>query len=140
MGLFFRLGIMGDAGSATIRTRKFMTNRLLARKQFVVDVIHPGLPNVSKSDLREKIAKMYGAKTECTVVFGFRTGYGGGSSTGFGLIYDTPENLKKFEPAYRQRRLGIGEKGTTSRKQRKERKNRQKKLRGTKKAKGAGKK
>ena len=31
-----------------IRTRKFMTNRLLQRKQFVIDVLHPGRPNVPK--------------------------------------------------------------------------------------------
>ncbi|KAL0437469.1 UNVERIFIED_CONTAM: 40S ribosomal protein S24-1, partial [Sesamum radiatum] len=34
--------------AVTIRTRKFMTNRLLSRKQFVIDVLHPGRPNVSK--------------------------------------------------------------------------------------------
>ena len=34
--------------AVTLRTRKFMTNRLLARKQFVLEVIHPGRANVSK--------------------------------------------------------------------------------------------
>merc|ERR1712118_584060 len=60
-----------------IRTRKFITNRLMQRKQFVIDVLHPGRPNVPKS---EKIAK---------IVFGFRTQFGGGKTTGFGLIYDS---------------------------------------------------
>jgi hypothetical protein len=46
-------------GTATIRTRKFMTNRLLCRKQMVVDVLHPGQPSVKKTDIREKLAKMY---------------------------------------------------------------------------------
>lgn len=36
-----------------------MTNRLLARKQMVVDVLHPGQPSVKKTEIREKIAKMY---------------------------------------------------------------------------------
>lgn len=36
-----------------------MTNRLLARKQMVVDVLHPGQPSVKKTDIREKLAKMY---------------------------------------------------------------------------------
>ena len=31
-----------------IRTRKFITNRLMQRKQFVIDVLHPGRPNVPK--------------------------------------------------------------------------------------------
>ena len=36
-------------GSVTIRTRKFMTNRLLSRRQMVVDVLHPGKPSVNKT-------------------------------------------------------------------------------------------
>jgi small subunit ribosomal protein S24e len=34
-------------------------------------------------------------------VFKFRTHFGGGTSSGFGLIYDTVESAKKFEPKYR---------------------------------------
>jgi small subunit ribosomal protein S24e len=32
---------MQSEGAITIRTRKYMSNRLLARKQMVVDVLHP---------------------------------------------------------------------------------------------------
>ncbi|KAF8937784.1 hypothetical protein BGZ47_008862 [Haplosporangium gracile] len=42
-----------------MKTRKFLTNRLLARKQMVVDIIHPARANISKDELREKLAKMY---------------------------------------------------------------------------------
>lgn len=35
------------------------------------------------------------------IVFNFRNHFGGGKSTGFGLIYDSVENAKKFEPKYR---------------------------------------
>lgn len=34
------------------------------------------------------------------IVFGFRTAFGGGKSTGFALIYDSKDSLK-FEPRYR---------------------------------------
>lgn len=45
---------------------------------------------------------MYDVKDPNTVfVFKFRTHFGGGKSTGFGLIYDTVENAKKYEPKYR---------------------------------------
>jgi len=45
---------------------------------------------------------MYDVKDPNTVfVFKFRTHFGGGKSTGFGLIYDTMENAKKYEPKYR---------------------------------------
>ena len=36
----------------TVRTRKFMTNRLLNRKQMVVDVLHPGRATVPKTEIR----------------------------------------------------------------------------------------
>ena len=39
-------------------------------------------------------------------MFGFRTQFGGGKSTGFALIYDSVDALKKFEPHYRLVRIG----------------------------------
>ncbi|KAG6438312.1 hypothetical protein SASPL_103249 [Salvia splendens] len=119
--------------AVTIRTRKFMTNRLLSRKQFIIDVLHPGRAN---AELKEKLARMYEVKdTNAIFVFKFRTHFGGGKSTGFGLIYDSVENAKKFEPKYRLIRNGLDTKIEKSRKQMKERKNRAKKIRGVKKTK-----
>ncbi|KNE58162.1 40S ribosomal protein S24 [Allomyces macrogynus ATCC 38327] len=129
-----------DTSSATIRTRKFLTNRLLQRKQMVVDVLHANLANLAKETIREKLAKMYKVNKEVVVVFGFRTAFGGGKSTGFALIYDSVDSLKKFEPKHRLVRLGLAEESKSGRKQRKERKNRAKKVRGTKKAAIMGKK
>lgn len=43
-------------------------------------------------------------------VFGLRTQFGGGKTTGFALIYDSSEALKKFEPRYRLVRIGAAEK------------------------------
>lgn len=57
---------------------------------------------VLKAELKEKLARMYDVKNESSIfVFKFRTHFGGGKSTGFGLIYDTVENAKKYEPKYR---------------------------------------
>jgi len=129
---------MADAAPITLRTRKFITNRLLARRQFVVDVLHPGRPNVSKADLSEKLAAVYKADKNRVVTFGLRTHFGGGRSTGFALIYDDEATQKKFEPKHRLVRAGLMKKvEKPSRKLRKERKNRAKKLRGTKKVKAA---
>ncbi|XP_066378309.1 small ribosomal subunit protein eS24z-like isoform X1 [Miscanthus floridulus] len=146
--------------AVTLRTRKFMTNRLLSRKQFVLEVIHPGRANVSKvgdlvlssflgdvrrdldgmsfvqAELKERLSKLYEVKdSNCIFVFKFRTHFGGGKSTGFGLIYDNLEAAKKFEPKYRLIRNGLATKVEKSRKQMKERKNRAKKIRGVKKTK-----
>ncbi|KIP11962.1 hypothetical protein PHLGIDRAFT_82506 [Phlebiopsis gigantea 11061_1 CR5-6] len=122
----------------TIRTRKFITNRLLARRQFVVDILHPSRANVSKAELSEKIAAIYKSQKDRVVTFGLKTHFGGGRTTGFALIYDDEASQRKFEPKYRLIRSGLMEAPPkTNRKLRKERKNRAKKLRGTKKTKAA---
>merc|ERR1712212_122838 len=144
MGLFTYDISRNQAGimSVTIRTRKYMTNRLLQRRQMVVDVIHPGKATVSKVAIREKLAEMYKTTPDVIIAFGFKTQFGGGKTSGFALVYDTLDYCKKFEPRFRLVRHKLAEPvSKPSRKQRKERKNRQKKLRGTAKAKvAAGKK
>lgn len=48
-----------------------------------------------------------GAKPETTILFGFRTAFGGGKSTGFCLIYDSVEDAKRLEPKYRLVRVSL---------------------------------
>merc|ERR1712083_254205 len=84
---------MGES-TATIRTRKFLTNRLLNRKQMVVDVLHPGRATVPKSEIRDKLSKMYKTTSDVVFCFGFRTAFGGGKTTGFALVYDTLDYAK----------------------------------------------
>ena len=98
---------MDPNSSVTIRTRKFLSNRLLQRKQMVVDVLHPQRANISKDELRDKLAAMYKAEKDTVIVYGFRTQFGGGKSTGFALIYDSKDALK-FEPRYRLVRVRCG--------------------------------
>jgi ribosomal protein S24E len=74
------------------------------------DILHPGRANISKEELREKLATMYKAQKDQISVFGLRTQYGGGKTTGFALIYDSPEAMKKFEPQYRLVRVGLATK------------------------------
>lgn len=73
----------------------------------VVDVLHPGRPNVSKAEIREKLAKVYKTTADVIFCFGFKTAFGGGRSTGFALIYDTLDFAKKFEPKYRLTRVSV---------------------------------
>ena len=127
---------MADAGAVTIRTRKVMANRLLNRKQMIIDVTHPNRANVPKNELRTALCKQYKVNDEKTVyVFGMRTAFGGQKSTGFALIYDTLEDALDAEPKYRLIRAGLKKKVSTSRKQRRELKNKRKKIRGAKKGK-----
>merc|ERR1712158_260483 len=133
MGLFlFNCRSRMSEGTVTVRTRKYMTNRLLARRQMVVDVLHPNRASVPKTEIREKLAKMYKCTADRIFAFGFTTNFGGGKTSGFALIYDSMDQAKKFEPKFRLRRQGVIEAAAkTSRKQ----KNRMKKVRGIKKAK-----
>ena len=87
-----------------------MTNRLLQRKQMVIDVLHPGKATVPKTEIREKLAKMYKTTPDVIFVFGFRTHFGGGKTTGFGMIYDSLDYAKKNEPKHRLARHGLYEK------------------------------
>merc|ERR1712228_257169 len=114
-------------------------NPLLGRKQFVLDIIHPGSANISKKDLAAKLASMYKVKdSQCIQLFGFHTAFGGGRSSGFGLIYENVDKMKKFEPKYRLVRAGLtSTKGKTGRRAKKDSKNRMKKTRGKEKSKAA---
>ena len=96
--------------------------------------MHPGKASIKKTEIREKLARMYKTQPDVVFCFGFQTVFGGGKSTGFALIYDTLDFAKKFEPKHRLVRHGLMETKRMPRKQRKERKNRVKKVRGTKKA------
>mmetsp|Transcript_19454 Transcript_19454/g.45265 ORF Transcript_19454/g.45265 Transcript_19454/m.45265 type:complete len:134 (-) Transcript_19454:96-497(-) len=128
-----------------IRTRRFKNNPLLGRKQFVVEVLHPNVGCVSKADMAKKISSMFKVHdSQCIQLFGFKTAFGGGRSTGFGLIYENLDKCKKFEPKYRLKRAGLGgEKSGPGRRAKKDVKNRAKKVRGKEKTKvksSAGKK
>ena len=97
---------------------------------------------IDKMDLAKKLAQMYKVHDHnCIQLFGFKTAFGGGRSSGFGLIYDSIDKAKKFEPKYRLKRAGIGkDKKGAGRRAAKDTKNRRKKVRGKVKTKAGGKK
>merc|ERR1712117_960377 len=126
----------------TVRTRKYMTNRLLNRKQMIVDLSHGETATPSSLKVRESLAKMYKSTPDCVIVYGMQTKFGGGNSTGFANIYGSLDYLKKNEVKFRQVRAGIAEKiEKKARAQRRQPNKGRQKLTGTKKDKvGAGKK
>jgi len=72
-----------------------------------------------------------GVDSKCVVLFHFKVAYGGGRSTGFGLIYDNVEALKTYEPRWRQIRYGFADPRTRKRKAYKELKKKIRKTWGT---------
>lgn len=97
----------------------------------IVDIIHPGRANVSRAELQGVLGGMHKTDSGLVVLFGFRTKFGGGKSTGFCVIYDNKDALMKFEPKHRIVKLGYATTKETSRKAIKEAKNKGKKTRGT---------
>merc|ERR1711912_16660 len=143
MGIPPELHIMSTKGTVTIRPRKMITNRLLCRRQMILDVHHPGLATPDKEMLKNMIAeylskaKGHKASSEATVIFGMKSKFGGSRSSCFALVYDSTDAAKKFEPKHRLIRSGHEARpdAVVGRKQRKEKKNREKKFRGTRKEK-----
>merc|ERR1711990_1031023 len=131
---------MATKGTVTIRPRKLLTNRLLQRRQMILDVHHPGLATPDKEMLKNKISeflsknKGHKAVAEATVIFGMKTCFGGGKSSCFALCYDSVDAAKKHEPKHRLIRSGHKEAPALV-VGRKQRKNREKKFRGTRKEK-----
>jgi small subunit ribosomal protein S24e len=97
----------------------------------IIDIIHPGRANVPRKELQDVIGGMYKADAKLVILFGFRTKFGGGKTTGFCLIYESEDAMLKFEPKYRLVRQGAIVKKETSRKAMKEAKNKGLKIRGT---------
>ena len=83
----------------------------------VVEVSHPNRSSQPKEEVTKLVAQIMKADVKNTVVFGFSTAFGGGRSTGFGLVYDSADMLKKIEPKHRLIRLGLATKKTRTRKQ-----------------------
>merc|ERR1712097_206244 len=96
---------MATKGTVTIRPRKLLTNRLLQRRQMILDVHHPGLATPDKEMLKNKISEFLSknkgqkAVAEATVIFGMKTCFGGGKSTCFALCYDSVDAAKKHQPS-----------------------------------------
>ncbi|EGR28205.1 hypothetical protein IMG5_181340 [Ichthyophthirius multifiliis] len=93
--------------SVQIRTRKILVNPLFNRRQMVVDVLHPGEATVSRNKVKEILAKSLKVDDRNVVVYGFKTQFGGGKSTGFALVYENQQYLLKYESAARLRKLKI---------------------------------
>jgi len=117
-----------------------MKNKLLNRRQMVLEVHHPNKSGVPKTALAAHLAAQYNVDAKNVFCFGFKLAFGGGRSTGFALIYDSLEAALDVEPKYRLIRAGLQKKVESSRKSRRELKNRKLKVRGIGKAKVGAKK
>ena len=120
------------ASDLVIRARKFISNNLLDRKQFILDIYHLDATDLSKKTIAKVVADKFKVSDEQVVIFGTKIKFGGGRSTAFCLIYNSLDSRMKFEPKHRLYSSGLLEqpKNVKKRKTKKDEKNRMKKLRG----------
>ena len=65
------------------------------------------MSNVSKADIKAKLSQTLKTKDEFVSIFGLKTKFGGGRSTGFALIYDSLDAKKKYDSKKMLRRVSI---------------------------------
>ena len=104
---------------ATIHVRKYLVNKLLDRKQFVVDLLHVGHAAPNREEIKDLVASKFKADKNLVVIFGLQTKFGGGRTTGFGFIYDSQDSMKTIEPQHRLIKLGLAQKTKKTRRMRK---------------------
>jgi small subunit ribosomal protein S24e len=104
---------------SALRIRKYIVNTLLDRKQFVLDLKHPGSSAPTREDIKDLVARKLKANKDLVVVFGLQTVFGGGTTNGFGFVYNNLDALKKVEPKHRLIKAKLAEKGKFTRRQRK---------------------
>jgi small subunit ribosomal protein S24e len=118
------------ADAVVLKTKKVFNNKLLQRRQMILEVHHGNKSAVSRKEIRAKLAQLYKVKDpNSIVVHGMKTRFGGGISDGFAFLYHTSEALTRFEPGFRMLKNGHAFKAPhagTTRKQRKEKKNKRK--------------
>lgn len=70
-----------------------------------IQLIHPEKANVSKKEIKEALAKKLKSSEDKISVFGLKTQFGGGRSSGFALIYNTTEDKAKYDSETLLRRV-----------------------------------
>lgn len=123
--------------SFIIRARRVMSNPLLDRKQFSIEVIHEGSAAPNKKTIQTQLAQKFKVNADHVVVMNMTTQFGGNKSSAQGLIYSNKDSMMKFEPQHRLIKQGLVAKPkvVTNRKTKKELKNKIRKLRGQEKVK-----
>lgn len=114
-----------------LRIRKYIVNKLLERKQFVVDLTHPGQAAPTRDQIKDLVSSQLKVNKETTVIFGLQTVFGGGRTTGFGLVYDSKDSMLKIEPTHRLIKAQLKTKSKMTRRMRKNARKQKMKVWGT---------
>lgn len=75
---------------------------------FVVDHARESTPG--RNAVAEDLAKQFNTKRELVIVDELNSLYGVGKTAGYAKIYQSVDDVKKYEPEYLQKRNGYGAK------------------------------
>ncbi|MBD3194235.1 MAG: 30S ribosomal protein S24e [Candidatus Lokiarchaeota archaeon] len=77
-------------------------NPLIDRTELKLKIEHFGEGTPNRLEIKKKISALQGAKEEFTIIRNIKTHYGGSSDIATVHIYETPDDLKYFEPFHIQ--------------------------------------
>ena len=60
-------------------------------------MVHDGMANVPKAQIKDEVAKKLKCKADAITVYGLHTKFGGIRTSGFALIYDSLDQKKKYD-------------------------------------------
>lgn len=70
-------------------------------------MIHPSMANVKKDDIKAKLASKFGSAKDRITIYGLKTQFGGGRSSGFALIYNSTEDKNKYDSKSALKRVSL---------------------------------
>jgi len=73
----------------------------------MVEIVHPNRASVPKSEVRERLAKIFKTTPDVVVAYGFKCHFGGGRSTGFANVYGLFTNLILWDKTNFYRFIGL---------------------------------
>lgn len=65
------------------------------------------MANVPKAQIKAKLAALLKSKEEQIAIFGLKTKFGGGRTSGFACIYDSVDLRKKYDSKKMLRRVSL---------------------------------
>ncbi len=89
-----------ERGKVTYSLANIRDNRLLGRREVVVDIWHLGASTPTRLEIREWVSSALGVPMDVVYVRRVYTEYGVGHSLAEVHVYDTPETANAVEPLY----------------------------------------
>ncbi|MFN7106183.1 MAG: 30S ribosomal protein S24e [Pyrobaculum sp.] len=92
--------------SLEILNTSIRENRLLGRKEVVLELAHPNSPTPTRHAIRELVARQLGVDIDKVVVRKIETGYGVERTKAEIHVYQDPQRARAIEPLYMLARNG----------------------------------